>query len=83
MNTETIKQEVDKNLEKLAGLRDEVRVRLHLASLDAKQEWDDKLAPHVLEVEQAARNVTETSKKAVSDLIDRVELFLEGLKPQS
>ena len=59
MNTSNIKSEVEKNITKLAGLRDEVKVRLHLASLDAKQEWDDKIAPHVLDAETAAKNLAE------------------------
>jgi len=77
MNTTDLK---DKGLEKLAMLRDEVRVRLHLASLEAKQEWDDKLAPRVFEVEQAAKSITDSSRAALNEAIDKVELFLERLK---
>lgn len=79
MNTGTIKSEVEKNIEKLVGLRDEVKVRLHLASLDAKQEWDDKIAPHVLDAETAAKNLTDASKAKVQDAIASVEKFLAKL----
>ena len=79
MNTGTIKTEVEKNIEKLAGLRDEVKVRLHLASLDAKQEWDDKIAPRVLDAETAAKNLGETSRQKVQDAIATVEKFLGKL----
>lgn len=79
MNTSTIKAEVEKNIEKLAGLRDEVRVRLHLASLDAKQEWDDKIAPHVLDAEEAAKSLTDASVSKVEDAIAKVQQFLGKL----
>lgn len=79
MNTTTIKAEVEKSIEKLVGMRDEVRVRLHLASLDARQEWDDKIAPHVLEAESAAKSLTEASRAKVQDAIAKVEAFLGKL----
>jgi hypothetical protein len=81
MHTEQLKAEVDKNIEKLATLRDEVKLKLHLASLDAKKEWDDKLAPRVLEAERAAKNVTESSRSTLSELIAKIEDFLTHLGP--
>jgi hypothetical protein len=80
MNRDEIKHEVDKNIEKLATLRDEVKVRLHLASLDAKKEWDDKLAPRVADMEQSAKNITEASRGTMKELIARVEEFLVHLR---
>jgi hypothetical protein len=44
-----LKEELKKGLQGLQTLRDEVRVRLHLGSLDAKEEWN-RLEPHLLEV---------------------------------
>jgi hypothetical protein len=79
MNTSNIKAEVEKNITKLFGLRDEVKVRLHLASLDAKQEWDDKIAPRVLDAETAAKNLTDASLGKVEDAIDKVQKFLGKL----
>lgn len=78
MNTTTIKAEVEKSIEKLVGMRDEVRVRLHLASLDARQEWTT-VAPHVLEAESAAKSLTEASRAKVQDAIAKVEAFLGKL----
>lgn len=80
MNTNQLKNEVDANLQKLETLRDEVKLKLHLATLDAKQEWDDKLAPAVLEVEQAARTITESTRSTLSELVAKVEDFLVHLK---
>lgn len=79
MNTTNIKAEVEKNITKLAGLRDEVKVKLHLATLDAKQEWDNKIAPHVLDAETAAKNVTGDAKAKLDEAIASVERFLGKL----
>lgn len=79
MDTHIIKEEVDKNIERLVALRDEVKLKLHLASLEAKTEWDEKLSPKVFEVEQAAKNVTETTRETAKDLVSKVEHFLHGL----
>jgi hypothetical protein len=80
MDTTQIKAELDRNLKKLSGLREEVKLKLHLASLDAKQEWDEKLSPKVIEMEGMAKNITEQSKISMNDLITKVEQFLVRLK---
>lgn len=76
------KEEVDQSVfDRLTTLRDEVKLQLHLASLDAKKEWDETIEPRVLELEQAAKSFTESSPAAakVKDLVARVEEFLRGL----
>lgn len=75
-----IKEDLDRNLERLQTLRDEVKLKLHLASLDAKTEWDERLAPKVLEVEQAAKNITESSRSAAKELVAKMEEFLARLR---
>jgi hypothetical protein len=80
MDTHHIKAEVEKNLEKLETLRDEVKLHLHLATLDAKREWDDKLAPHIVEIERSAKEITESSRSLLSELVKRMEDFLARLR---
>ncbi|MBX3219245.1 MAG: hypothetical protein KF795_01925 [Labilithrix sp.] len=80
MHTEQIKEEVDKNIERLATLRDEVKLQLHLASLDARTEWDEKLAPKVLEAEQTAKELTEATRVSARELVTRVEEFLARVR---
>lgn len=79
MDTEQIKAEVDKNVEKLEALKDEARLQAHLASLDAKKEWDEKIEPRLLEAEQAAKSFTESSRTAVKEAITKLEDFLHRL----
>jgi hypothetical protein len=76
--TTDLKDELKKGLDHLQTLRDEVRVRLHLAGLEVKDEWN-KLEPHLFEVEQAAKEVSESSRRAVSEAVVRLKKLRESL----
>jgi hypothetical protein len=73
-----LKDELKKGLEHLATLRDEVRVRLHLAGLEVKDEWN-KLEPHLFDVEQAAKEASESSHRALTDAVARLKKLRESL----
>ena len=62
--TTELKQEMKKSRALLYTLRDEIRVKLHLAGMDAKDQWK-KLEPRLHEIEQSADDVSEASKAAV------------------
>lgn len=63
--------EIDKRLDELQALRDEVRLKLHLGGLEAKSMWD-KLEPTLHKVEQDAEQATEVAasgiQRALADL---------------
>jgi CBS domain-containing protein len=67
-----LKKELKKSLALLQTLRDEVRIRLHLGSLDLKDQWK-RLEPRLGEVEKRAEELTEASFAAVADAVKRVE----------
>jgi hypothetical protein len=70
--TKELKGDLQKGLAELATLRDEVRVRLHLAGMDLKDQWN-KLEPRVAEVEKkAAAEVSEVSRAALTDVIKKL-----------
>jgi hypothetical protein len=73
-----LKEELKKGLEHLRTLRDEVRVRLHLAGMDARDEWN-KLEPHLFDVEQAAHEATEASRRAVAEAVERLKKLRQSL----
>ena len=73
-----LKRELKKSLALLQTLRDEVRIRLHLGSLDLKDQWK-KLEPHLGEVEKKAEELTEASFAALGDAVKRVEKFRSSL----
>jgi hypothetical protein len=77
--TKDVKTEVSKGLEKLQQLRDEAKLHLHLATLDARQEWD-KLEPKIEELETKAAELGSSSRTAINELVERVEGFVTKLR---
>jgi CBS domain-containing protein len=73
-----LKRELKNSLALLQSLRDEVRVRLHLGSLDLRDQWK-KFEPYLGEVEKKAEELTEASRAAVTDAVQRVESFRSSL----
>jgi hypothetical protein len=71
--------ELAKDLDRMHTLRDEVRVRLHLASMDAKDEWR-KLERQLAGVEKSAGVVTQTSRELVNKALERLVAFRQLLK---
>lgn len=71
--TKELKAELEKSLALLARLRDEVRVQVHLASMDAKKEWNE-LEPRIHgAIEQAAKDVSNASQAVVGELTERLK----------
>jgi hypothetical protein len=77
--TAELKGELQKDLDRLHTLRDEVRLRLHLASMEAKDEWN-RLEPHLAGAEKAAGLATETSRELVAKALERLAAFRRLLK---
>jgi hypothetical protein len=73
-----LKHEIEKSLGNMRTLRDEIRVRLHLAGMDAKDEWR-KLEPQVAEVEKVASDFSEATHKAVSEAVKRLSKLRSSL----
>jgi len=73
-----LKSELKKSLAQLQTLRDEVRVRLHLATMDLKDQWN-KLEPHLAEVEKKATEASEASRTLISEAVKRLEKFRASL----
>ena len=73
MNPKTVelKKEIQKSLELMRTLRDEVRVNLHLAGMAAKDEWRE-IEPELAEIERAASDFSETTRNALSAVIARL-----------
>ncbi|WP_437314662.1 hypothetical protein [Sorangium sp. So ce385] len=76
--TSELKSDLTKSLESLQTLRDEIRVRLHLAGMEAKDAWS-KLEPTLLDAEKLAEDVSETSRNALRDILDKVKEFRSSL----
>jgi hypothetical protein len=70
-NREQLQTDITKAVTQLRTLRDEARVKIHLASMDARDAWD-KLQPKLLEAEQAA-------EKASKETLDTIEATAKKL----
>ena len=73
-----LKAELEKSVSLLKTLRDEARVKLHLAGMDAKKKWNE-LEPHLDAVEDAAKHATEASRTAVVKGVESLKAFLASL----
>ncbi|WP_437731579.1 hypothetical protein [Sorangium sp. So ce1335] len=76
--TSDLKSDLTRSLESLQTLRDEIRVRLHLAGMEAKDAWG-KLEPTLLDAEKLAEDVSETSRNALRDILEKVKEFRSSL----
>jgi hypothetical protein len=76
--TVELKNEIQKSLGLMRTLRDEIRVKLHLAGMDAKEEWR-KLEPQLADIERAASELTETTSKAASEAVKRLSKLRSSL----
>ena len=73
------KQELEKAVEQLKKIRDEIKVQLHLASMDAKDAWK-KLEPGLAELEQKMGQVTDASRAKAQELLKRFSELRDRMK---
>jgi len=82
-SNEQVKEQVDQALSDLQTMADEIRVKIHLASMDAKDAWT-RLEPRLRDFEQKAEKaaaVTGRELKEVGlDLKERFHKLREELK---
>ena len=77
-----LKQEIDKAVAQLRTMRDDIRMRVHLANLDAQEAWK-KLEPSLGDLEQKLNQVTDATKAAAQDLLKRFNELRDRLKKQT
>jgi hypothetical protein len=74
-----LKKELEKGLAKLETLRGEVKVRLHLAGMDLKDQWN-KLEPQLEKVEKKAGEVSEEAKTLLNEAVTKLEKLRSSLR---
>ena len=77
MNTK-LDDHADALLEQLEGLSDEVRLKLHLASVDARDKWRT-LEPEIADAKNRAKIVSEASLDALRDMKKALQKFSASL----
>ena len=72
-----LKTELEKGISEAQALVDDVKVRVHLAGMDAKDEWN-KLEPKVTaQLTSLKRDLSSATKDAVDDLCIVVTVWLD------
>lgn len=71
--SDDLKHHVNKSLDDLRSLRDEIRVRLHLASMEARTRWNEELEPRFQQVERQAREAGEKAGESVRKALQDVQ----------
>ena len=75
----TDKNDLKSVIDKLRTERDELRVQIHLASMEAKQEWDE-LEKKWDAFEQRLGNAKDTVVETTSDIGEGIEIVADEIK---
>lgn len=70
---------VEQALADLESLSDQIRVKLHLANMDAASAWNEKLEPRLFEARIHAREAKDASKAAIEDAVKAFKEFAASL----
>ena len=72
---ESMASKAEEILTEIEKVADDIKVRLKLASMDARDVWDEKLEPRLFEARQALHDAKEGSKNALEALQETMKAF--------
>lgn len=80
-NPDGLRKELNATLDELRTLRDEIRLQLHLAGMDAKDKWNRDLEPRLFTMEkEVEREVGSATRTALDELGASMKKFRDSLK---
>jgi hypothetical protein len=74
-----LEDSINKALTDLETVSDEIRVKLHLAGMDAQDAWNNKLEPRLHEARVHAAQAKDASKLAIDDALKAFKAFAASL----
>jgi hypothetical protein len=77
--TQKTRDDLEHLVDDIATMRDELRVRLHLAGMEAKEKYG-KLDEEIFELQQRAKRVGEEGAHEVKELLHDAKKRLEKLR---
>lgn len=80
-DTNPIQAQMRNVVAELRKLRDEIRVQLHLANMDAKKAWDE-LEPKLAEADRMAENASEEAFRSTVETLHKLKLFRSNHLPE-
>ncbi len=75
----TLRERLERELEDLRAMRDELRVRLHLGKLDAKEQWE-QIEKQWQHVESKLKLAGEAGREVAEDIGEASSLVIEEMK---
>lgn len=75
----SLEESIDHALTNLETVADQIRVKLHLASMDANVVWNEKMEPRLFEARAHASEAKAASKLAIEDALKAFEAFAHAL----
>lgn len=75
----SVSVQIEEALSELETVTDEIRVKLHLAGMDANDAWNKTLEPRLLEAREHAREAKDASKAAIRDTVKAFKEFAASL----
>lgn len=81
MITETTEKTTEKTtFETLALLRDELRLQMHLAKAELRDEWNQKLEPRFWELKSRLDRIEEASAETATEMGSAAKLLINELR---
>ena len=74
-----IKDSVEHALADLETITEEIELKIHLASMDAKTVWSEKLEPKLHDARAHAREAKAASKTVIQDAVKAFKTFAASL----
>ena len=75
-----LKTSVDAGLYELKTMRDEIRVRLHLAGQELRTQWEEQVEPAIGRIEGQIKEIRADSVEAVKDAIERAKAAFQEFR---
>jgi len=75
-----LKNTFETGLQELKTLRDEIRVRLHLATQEARGQYEQQVEPHVERIEQQIKDVRDDTMEAVKEAIEKAKTAFQEFR---
>jgi hypothetical protein len=79
MNERPMRDWMMENLGRLKTLRDEIRVDVHLAGMEARDKWKE-LEPVMRDAERLAEDMTDVSRRAMEEMVEKFRHFRESIR---
>ncbi len=77
-SNDSLRDQVRVSIDQLRALKDEIRLRIHLGGMDARDAWA-RLEPQFDEAERLARNATVLTGRAIDQLVAKFRELRDSL----